>query len=85
MIKYPAKLRRERNHCEQTFAFPSSMLVCESLNLFLNRFFLFKVNLFIHGAEVGSLIKEANGFSQWFRSLHSVVSSLEKPLLAGYR
>ena len=33
----------------------------------------------------GGLIKEANNCSQWFFSLHSVASGLEKPLLAGYR
>ena len=30
----------------------------------------------------GGLIKEANNCSQWFFSLHSVASGLEKPLLA---
>ena len=32
----------------------------------------------LHGS-----IKEADGCSQWFLSLRSVVSGLEKPLLAG--
>ena len=49
----------------------------------LTWFFLFK-DLFIHSPEVGSLIKEAHGCSHWFLSLHSVVSSLQKPLLTGY-
>ena len=31
----------------------------------------------------GGLIKEADGCSQWFLSLRSVASGLEKPLLAG--
>ena len=31
--------------------------------------------------EDGS-IKEADGYSKWFLSLHSIVSGLEKPLLA---
>ena len=33
----------------------------------------------------GGLIKEANNCSQWFFSLHSVASDLEKPLLASLR
>ena len=57
---------------------------CSTSARVLTRFFLFKVNLFIHSAEVGTLIKEANSCSHWFLSLHSVASSLEKPLLAGY-
>jgi len=32
----------------------------------------------------GGSIKEADGCSQWFLSLRSVASGLEKPLLAGY-
>ena len=33
--------------------------------------------------DAGS-IKEANGRSQWFLSLRSVISGVERPLLAGY-
>ena len=45
---------------------------------------MFKFNLFVHSAGRGS-IKEADGCSQWFLSLRSVVSGLEKPLLTGYQ
>ena len=58
----------------------------ESLNLPSNRIYMFKVNLFVHSAGMdGGSIKEADGCSQWFLSLRSVASGLEKPLLASYR
>ena len=44
---------------------------------------MFKVNLFVHGA--GRRLDQrssADGYSQWFLSLSSVASGLEKPLLA---
>ena len=53
------------------------------VDLFLNRFYMFKVNLFVDGAGRGS-IKEADSGSQWFLSLSSVAYSQEKPLLTGY-
>ena len=56
--------------------------MCESLNLFLNRLDLIKVNLFVHGAG-WRMIKEANSCLQWFLSLKSVASN-QKPLLAVY-
>ena len=43
---------------------------------------MFKNNLFVH-LDGGSM-NEADGCSQWFLSLRSVASGLEKPLLAGY-
>ena len=43
---------------------------------------MFKVNLFVRSAG-RRLDQKADGCSQWFLSLHSVESGLEKPLLAG--
>ena len=56
--------------------------MCECLNLLLNRFYLFKVN-FLSMALDGGSMKEADGCSQWFLFFRSVMSGLEKPILAG--
>ena len=57
----------------------------KSLNLFLDRFYLLKVNYSSKALDGGS-ITEANGRSQWFFSFRSIVSNLgeTRPLLAGY-
>lgn len=52
-----------------------------NLNFFLNRFYMLKDNNSSMALDGGS-IKE-DGYSQWFLSLRTVASALEKPLLAG--
>ena len=59
-----------------------SLQICESLNLFKTGFACSKLIYSPMTMDDGS-IKEANGSSQWFLSLRSVVSSLEEPLLRG--
>ena len=56
----------------------------ESLSLFLNKFYLFKLNLFVHGPG-RRLDQESKQSLAVFFSLPSVASCLEKPLLAGYQ
>ena len=55
----------------------------ESLNLLSTGFTCLKL-IYSSIALDGGTINEADGCSQWFLSLCSVVSGLEKPLLAGY-
>ena len=52
-----------------------------SLNFFKNRFYIFKVNLSIHGA--GRRLDEKSKQSLAVVSLRNVASGMEKPLLTG--